>query len=219
MTVLHRNLTDPEIHEPKGISTALEDQVYIADGLGSGEWGYIPSIDPSIIEIPIGSVELYAGKEAPSGWFLCYGQTVSRSTYSNLFSIIGTTFGAGDGTTTFALPDCRGRALESLSDSSSIGQTGGSQSIQLSAGQIPKLSGQTDTAGAHKHPVSPSTSWYVNGSSYTAFGISGRLSNNFITAAGNHTHAITVNAASSNAPHSNVQPSIVFNVIIFHGVL
>jgi microcystin-dependent protein len=59
--------------------------------------------------IPIGAISDFAGSATPTGWLLCYGQAVSRATYAALFTIIGTTYGVGDGTTTFNLPDCRGR--------------------------------------------------------------------------------------------------------------
>ena len=58
---------------------------------------------------PTGTVQSFAGSVAPNGWLLCNGQTVSRTTYISLFTAIGTTFGAGDGVTTFTLPDMRGR--------------------------------------------------------------------------------------------------------------
>ena len=56
---------------------------------------------------PIGSIVPYGGLIAPSGWMLCHGQAVSRTTYAKLFSVIGTSFGTGDGSTTFNLPDLR----------------------------------------------------------------------------------------------------------------
>ncbi len=58
-----------------------------------------------------GTVLDFAGTTAPDGWLMCFGQAVSRTTYANLFAKIGTIYGAGDGSTTFNLPDCRGRAL------------------------------------------------------------------------------------------------------------
>lgn len=58
-----------------------------------------------------GIVQQYAGSSAPVGWLLCYGQAVSRATYAGLFQVIGTAFGAGDGSTTFNLPDLRGRVV------------------------------------------------------------------------------------------------------------
>lgn len=56
---------------------------------------------------PIGTILPYGGASAPSGWFLCKGQALSRTTYSELFAVIGTSFGVGDGSTTFNLPDMR----------------------------------------------------------------------------------------------------------------
>jgi hypothetical protein len=58
---------------------------------------------------PPGTVESFAGSVAPNGWLLCNGQIVSRTTYISLFTAIGTIYGAGDGVTTFNLPDMRGR--------------------------------------------------------------------------------------------------------------
>jgi hypothetical protein len=59
----------------------------------------------SAIATPIGTVTAYGGTSAPTGWLLCEGQTVSRTTYSNLYAITGDTHGAGDGSTTFNVPD------------------------------------------------------------------------------------------------------------------
>ena len=56
----------------------------------------------------------YAGSTAPSGWFICDGSAISRTTYSDLYTVIGTTYGSGDGATTYNLPDCRGRVVVSL---------------------------------------------------------------------------------------------------------
>lgn len=58
-------------------------------------------------DAPVGSIQAYGGTTAPSGWLLCQGQAVSRTTYAELFKAIGTAFGAGDGSTTFNVPDLR----------------------------------------------------------------------------------------------------------------
>src|SRR5215204_4407081 len=63
-----------------------------------------------------GEVVPFAGSMAPAGTLFCYGQTVSRTTYAGLFAAIGTTYGAGDGSTTFSLPDLRGRVAVGKSD-------------------------------------------------------------------------------------------------------
>lgn len=88
--------------------------------------------------IPVGSLTAYAGSTAPTGWLLCYGQAVSRTTYAALYSAIGTTYGSGDGSTTFNLPDLRGRVVAGLDDmggtdagrldlANTLGITGGAQ--------------------------------------------------------------------------------------------
>lgn len=89
---------------------------------------------------PVGSIIDFAGATAPSGWLLCTGQDVSRTTYSALFVVIGTVYGTGDGSTTFNLPDLRGRA--------SFGKDnmGGSAANRVTAG-ISGISGVTLGAG------------------------------------------------------------------------
>lgn len=66
--------------------------------------------------VPPGAVIPYAGSSAPDGWLLCDGRTVSRTTYAALFAVIGTTYGAGNGSTTFALPDLRDRVAWGSTD-------------------------------------------------------------------------------------------------------
>lgn len=64
---------------------------------------------PAGSSVPSGVMAPYAGATAPTGWLLCFGQAVSRATYADLFTALGTLYGVGDGSTTFALPDMRGR--------------------------------------------------------------------------------------------------------------
>ena len=68
---------------------------------------------------PVGAMNAYAGSSAPSGWLLCNGAAVSRSTYSALFSVVSTAYGAGDGSTTFNVPDLRGRVPFGLNSANS----------------------------------------------------------------------------------------------------
>ena len=70
---------------------------------------------------PTGSYILFAGKTVPDGYLLCNGAAVSRTTYAKLFAVIGTTYGAGDGSTTFNLPDLNERFLQGTSTLSSVG--------------------------------------------------------------------------------------------------
>lgn len=120
--------------------------------------------------IPIGSVTAFAGATAPTGHLLCYGQEVSRTTYADLFSVISTAFGVGNGTTTFNLPDCRGRVIAGIdnmggsaasrltstvmtADGNTMGATGGTQTHTLTGAQS-GTSAHTHTAThAHTHFV------------------------------------------------------------------
>ena len=70
----------------------------------------------ALVTIPSGMLAPFAGATAPTGWFLCFGQAVSRTDYANLFTAIGTTYGVGDGTSTFNLPDLRGRTIAGQDD-------------------------------------------------------------------------------------------------------
>ena len=80
---------------------------------------------------PTGAVSAFAGSAAPTGWLLCDGSDVSRTTYSDLFAVVGTTYGAGDGSTTFGLPNLEGRVPVGLdagqTEFDALAETGGSK--------------------------------------------------------------------------------------------
>lgn len=107
--------------------------------------------------LPVGCVFPYSGSTAPTGWLLCNGQEVSRTIESQLFAVLGTTYGSGNGTTTFNLPDLRGRIVigkdtstssadrvttaGSSLDSKVLGATGGNQT--LTTGSVASGTGAT----------------------------------------------------------------------------
>lgn len=76
--------------------------------------------------VPVGSIQAFAGSSAPDGYLWCRGQAVSRTTYADLFAVIGTTYGAGDGSTTFNLPNLGGKVPVGGNSSWTLGNTGGS---------------------------------------------------------------------------------------------
>lgn len=77
-------------------------------------------------DCPIGTINAFGGTTAPDGWLLCQGQALSRTEYKDLFDVIGTNFGSGDGSTTFNIPDFRGEFLRGTGNNSHNGQGDGS---------------------------------------------------------------------------------------------
>jgi microcystin-dependent protein len=174
--------------------------------------------------IPAGALMPYAGSSAPDGWLLCYGQSLSRATYADLFTAISTTYGAGDDPgNTFAAPDLRGRVVAGEDDmggssanrltnqsgglnGDTLGATGGAETHTLTALQTAVLSGTIS-----------GTSTEVNIQQTT---VTTTLGNGVDATVGiNNTGGITVTGtatvnATGGAAHNNVQPTIILNYII-----
>ena len=104
---------------------------------------------------PPGSMIAFAGKAIPEGWLLCNGALVSRTTYARLFAAIGTAWGAGDGSTTFKLPDADGRVMQGVTDASKVGQ-------YLGAG-LPNIIGTVASADLHDASENYLGAFAVNG--------------------------------------------------------
>lgn len=106
---------------------------------------------------PTGSVIPFAGNYAPNGYLLCNGNPVSRSTYSRLFGVIGTSYGSGDGSTTFNVPDLRGRVVVGYdvgqNEFDSMGENGGAKTHTLTSSELPTHthSHTMSTDGSHSH--------------------------------------------------------------------
>lgn len=159
---------------------------------------------------PVGQITMWPTNTAPTGWLLCYGQAVSRSTYATLFALIGTTFGSGDGSTTFNLPDMRGRSplgKDNMGGSSAnrvtaaaadtIGGSGGAENHTLTTAEIPP----------HPHPIT-----VTDGSGPTGSNV--KVSNT-ATSAGT---ANTGNNTGGGGAHNNMPPYLTLNFIIYAGV-
>ena len=136
------------------------------------------------VGLPVGMITPFAGSAAPTGWFLCSGQAVSRTTYASLFAVVGTTYGVGDGSTTFNLPDLRGRTIAGIDNmggtdagrldiANSSGTVVGAQYVTLTSAQsgVPahshantaSFSGSfTGTQGSHSHSGDTSMNAYTN---------------------------------------------------------
>ena len=146
-------------------------------------------------QVPAGAVQMFAGASVPTGWLAASGQAVSRTTYAVLFAAIGTTYGAGDGSTTFTLPDLRGEFLRGLDSSRGVdaGRTLGS--VQAAAMLNHTHSATTDNQGSHNHTPSGGGSFMRTPGTTDARGISlgtGWQADGATSTAGGHTHTITV---------------------------
>ncbi len=150
----------------------------------------------------VGEIRMFAGNFAPAGWMFCEGQLLPISENETLFQLIGTTYG-GDGQSTFALPDLRGRLPIHQGNGFILAETGGAEEITLTVSQIPS---HTHVVLAHNVPPNtgePSGARLAQGPFYGEAG-SG-LSN---------MNAASVGSVGGSQPHTNFQPYLCVNFII-----
>lgn len=158
----------------------------------------------------LASIVLFAGNFAPRGWAFCQGQILSIAQNTALFSLLGTTYG-GNGQTTFALPDLRGRVPiqqgqgPGLSDYT-LGEAGGTENVTLLVSNMP----------AHNHLLNVSTAAGTVSSPQNALlGNTGALDKEYVTSAANaQMSPAAISPAGSSIPFSIVQPYLAINYII-----
>jgi len=179
---------------------------------------------------PAGIISPYAGTTAPTGWLVCDGQLASRTIYSALYAAIGDTYGAGDGSTTFNIPDLRGRVIAGQDDMGGTsanrltGQTGGIDGDTLGAtGGAETHTLTTSEMPAHRHDMFAAQS--VNRDGNSTLGADEPVARtNDSYGSGDERYAMmeatiepTVGHTSeegSGSAHANVQPTIILNYII-----
>lgn len=176
---------------------------------------------------PIGGVIDYAGSSPPAGWALCFGQPLNRLVNSALFAAIGTSYGAGDGSTTFNVPDLRGRVsagFDAMGGASAnrlpeaLAAGVGARTHTLTPGQIPLHSHSGTTSGMNaNNPHSHDYGTVVGGGGSFPGGGSFQLGT--ATTQGrdiNHGHDFVTNNGNglNGEAHNNVQPTLIMNKII-----
>jgi microcystin-dependent protein len=157
----------------------------------------------------LGQISMFAGNFAPRGWALCDGQLLLIDQNQRLFSILGTTYG-GDGRTTFALPDLRGRAPihegqgTSLSDKR-LGQRGGAEQVILQVSNLP----------SHTHSLNASTATGTsNAPTGNVHADTSVFDKEYATTANTAMSGTAIGNTGGNIPVSIVQPYLTINYII-----
>lgn len=132
---------------PTRVPVGSNGEVLMADSSESA------GVKWSAVSVVTGSVTAYAGTSAPSGWLICDGSTLSRTTYASLYAVIGNAFGEGDGSTTFHLPDMRGRFIRGFDNSAGNDPDSASRTASGTGGNTGDNIGsyQADVYGSHTH--------------------------------------------------------------------
>lgn len=216
-------VTTPKIGDGNVTTAKIADANVTTTKIGDGQVTAAKlAASVAALLTPTGSIMVFAGDAAPTGWALCHGQALDRVTYAALFAVVGTIYGAGDNSTTFNLPDLRGRVVAGQDDMGGtsanrltnqtggidgdvLGATGGGETHTLTEAQMPShshLNGVGDT----------STVAYIYGSTTT--GAPGFGTGDIQTGSSTPSRQGFTSITGGGAAHNNVQPTIILNYII-----
>jgi microcystin-dependent protein len=197
------------------------DEIIFGDATDSGNLkkDTVQGILDLVSSLPAGAVTDFAGSTLPTGWLWCDGSVISRTTYADLFTAISTTYGAGDGSTTFALPDARGRVTAGKDNMDNTVGTGGGDAGRLTSGSKAAVDGDTlgASGGVQEHLLLHEESGVpAHSHPYLRHNTVTRTSSGANTAGAGSVGATTSNntAADAAQAHTNVQPTLVLNKII-----
>lgn len=162
----------------------------------------------------IGEIRMFAGNFAPTGWALCQGQILAIAQNTALFSLLGTTYG-GNGQTTFALPDLRGRSPMQQGQGPglsprTLGEQGGSETVTLLTNQMPAHTHSHLASGAQGDQVTPEG----NFDAVLLDPNTQQPQSQYGAAANTTMNPTTIGAAGGSQPHSNMSPFLCLNFII-----
>lgn len=175
-------------------------------------------------ELPIGIIIASAKLNPSNSWLLCDGTAYSRTTYAGLYGVIGDTFGAGDGSTTFNVPDLKGRVPlgvdvtgSRVGEALALGATGGSATHTLSSDEIPAHNhGVTDPG--HTHAPGAGADWFWTksnaGGNVIQGGATYQADNGVRSVTASSTTGITTNNTGAGDRHNNLQPFMALHFFI-----
>ena len=188
--------------------------------VGENGWGTLVNGNFDKIDAYIpGVIQMYAGSTAPNGWLICNGQAVSRTTYAALFAVIGTTYGTGDGSTTFNVPNLVNKTVRG---SNSLGKTGGSDTVTLTTANLAAHTHgvgtlATNNTGAHTHKFNITTNGNYASATAAHVGTTANISTRgSMSTDGAHTHTISGSTASvgSGSAVTITNPYVMLHYII-----
>ena len=167
--------------------------------------------------LPVGSIQAFAGANAPAGWLLCDGSTVSRGNYPDLYNTIGNTYGSGDGSTTFNLPDLRGRMPIGPNSDSTAANTA-TRSVGAKGGDT-RMQTHTHIQNAHGHTLGGGqpfgTNYGPNAGGIATFGLAVAFVNsNTYQGPYSATNNTATNQNAGSGSSENMPPFLVTNYII-----
>ncbi len=190
-------------------ATGTNGQALTTNGTGAASWNPVP---------PPGVITAFAGSTAPTGYLICDGAAVSRTTYAALFTIIGTTYGAGNGSTTFNVPDLRSKTIVGVGQGTgltnrTLASTGGAETKTLSVTEMPSHNHSINDPG-HAHSQTTINDDFNNsGGNAPGFSADGAGSKTW-TNINTSTTGITINSNGSGAAFNIMNPFLALNYII-----